>query len=290
GKTFKAIQSANEPTTLPDHDFPVGSKQKLIPSVYLLIDPNNTNDTLRSSQLSIYICLQYEIETSAMTHMSDLQSLVNNSHFDNRLKVDNKIRPIWVLTVDGSQSAYNPVERSMAPLSNRLAGIVLPVDHYGFHLNSQDPIFGKPVITEYVDIENISFPNVEFPGLENNIDNYNCNNITCCLPKQCNEASDLLATNNGFLPPLVMGKDSHYVNSIHLLEYYDKGKIPGYDEHCPFITKDKYTKLSCPVCKKYFSTALMVVTHEKNQHPRLVKHGRPKKKYNQNCNHKKTEN
>ncbi|CAG8812733.1 214_t:CDS:2, partial [Cetraspora pellucida] len=246
GKTFKAIQSANEPTTLPDHDFPVGSKQKLIPSIYLLIDPNDTNDTLRSGQLSIYIHSQYEIGTSAMTYMSDLQSLVNNSHFDNRLKVDDKIRPIWVLIVDGSpdenlrhlkniyqycnmfrsfdldyltvrtyapsQSAYNPVERSMAPLSNRLAGIVLPVDHYGSHLNSQDPIFGKPVITEYVDIENIPFPNVEFPELENNIDNYN--------------VSDLLATNNGFLLPLVMGKDSHYVNSIHLLEYYDKGKIP----------------------------------------------------------------
>ncbi|CAG8837524.1 22418_t:CDS:1, partial [Cetraspora pellucida] len=94
GKTFKAIQSANEPTTLLDHDFPVGSKQKLIPSVYLLIDPNDTNDTLRSGQLSIYIHSQYEIGTSAMTHMSDLQSLVNNSHFNNRLKVDDKIRPI----------------------------------------------------------------------------------------------------------------------------------------------------------------------------------------------------
>ncbi|CAG8833248.1 15225_t:CDS:1, partial [Cetraspora pellucida] len=100
GKTFKAIQSANEPTTLPDYDFSVGSKQKLIPFVYLLIDPNDTNDTLRSSQLSIYIRSQYEIGTSAMMHMSDLQSLVNNSHFDNRLKFDDKIRPIWVLTVD----------------------------------------------------------------------------------------------------------------------------------------------------------------------------------------------
>ncbi|CAG8838014.1 19996_t:CDS:2, partial [Cetraspora pellucida] len=116
------------------------------------------------------------------------------------------------------QSAYNLVERSMAPLSNRLAGIVLPVDYYGSHLNSQDPIFEKPVITEYVDIENIPFPNVEFPGLENNIDNYN-------VPWEWIE-NDLLATNNGFLPPLVIGKDDHYVNSIHLLEYYDKGKIP----------------------------------------------------------------
>ena len=33
-------------------------------------------------------------------------------------------------------SAFNPVERRMAPLSHDLAGIILPHDHYGNHLNS----------------------------------------------------------------------------------------------------------------------------------------------------------
>ncbi|CAG8500729.1 1999_t:CDS:2, partial [Scutellospora calospora] len=71
-KTFKAIQSANELTILPDHDFPISL----------------------SGQLLIYIRSQYEIGTSSITHMSDLYSLANNSYFDNSLKIDNKIRPI----------------------------------------------------------------------------------------------------------------------------------------------------------------------------------------------------
>ena len=33
-------------------------------------------------------------------------------------------------------SAFNPVEPRMAPLSHELAGLVLPHDHYGNHLDS----------------------------------------------------------------------------------------------------------------------------------------------------------
>ncbi|CAG8706896.1 1044_t:CDS:2, partial [Cetraspora pellucida] len=81
-------------------------------------------------------------------------------------------------------------------------------------INVQDPIFGKQVIIEYVDMKNIPFLNVKFSGSDNSIDNFNCN-----------KAGDLLATNNGFLLPLVIGKDSYYINLIHLLEYYNKEKI-----------------------------------------------------------------
>jgi hypothetical protein len=35
------------------------------------------------------------------------------------------------------QSAYNPVERSMATLSQKLAGITLTIDNYSSYLNSQ---------------------------------------------------------------------------------------------------------------------------------------------------------
>ena len=37
------VESVNE---LADHDFPVGNGQKLIPSVYLIIKPNESNDEL----------------------------------------------------------------------------------------------------------------------------------------------------------------------------------------------------------------------------------------------------
>ncbi|CAG8550736.1 7259_t:CDS:2 [Cetraspora pellucida] len=136
-RTFQVIQSINEPVIIPDHDFLVGSQQKLVLSVYLIIDPSDTNYTLCSSQLSIYIRLQYEMGTSSITHMNDL------------------------------------------------------------YLHS--------------------------------LDVKKCNNIKCCSPKQCEKAASLLASNDGFLHPLVIGKNGHYINSIHLLEYLDKAKIPEYD-------------------------------------------------------------
>ncbi|CAG8475374.1 6085_t:CDS:2 [Dentiscutata heterogama] len=92
----------------------------------------------------------------------------------------------------------------------------------------------------------------------------------------CEEAASLLTSNNSFLPPLVKENDGYYVNSIHLLEYLDIDKISGYDKHCPSVAKN-YEKLSCSVCEKYFSTATMVATHKKSQHPNQVKRERPKK-------------
>jgi hypothetical protein len=35
------------------------------------------------------------------------------------------------------QSAYNAIERRMAPLSHDIAGLILPHDHYGSHLDSR---------------------------------------------------------------------------------------------------------------------------------------------------------
>jgi hypothetical protein len=43
-----------------------------------------------------------------------------------------------VATHAPGQSAYNPVERRMAPLSRDLSGLILPFDFYGSHLNSSN--------------------------------------------------------------------------------------------------------------------------------------------------------
>ncbi|CAG8780395.1 8412_t:CDS:2, partial [Cetraspora pellucida] len=262
-KSFKVIQSNNKPVTILDYDFLASLQQKLISSVYLIIDPSDTNDTLHRGQMLIYIHPQYKIGTSLKTHMNDLYSLMNNGSFDNMLKVNNKIRPIWVLLVDRGpdknlcylknishycnifrsfdldyliirthapgHSAYNPVERSMASLSTKLADVK------------------------------------------------KCNNIKCCFPKRCEEAANLLVSYNSFFLPLVMKKDGHYINSIHLLEYLDKKKILGYNQHCPSMT-DNYIKHTCPICGKYFLTISMVANHKKNQHLKeACKPGRPKK-------------
>lgn len=44
GRTFQIIQSFQEPVILPDHDFPISVQQKLILSVYLLINLSDMNN------------------------------------------------------------------------------------------------------------------------------------------------------------------------------------------------------------------------------------------------------
>lgn len=52
------------------------------------------------------------------------------NHF---LKYD--LDALFIVTHAPGQSAYNIVERRMAPLSHDLAGLILPHEHYGTHLN-----------------------------------------------------------------------------------------------------------------------------------------------------------
>ena len=55
GRIFRTLQSIHEPIHIADHDFPAGYGQKLVPSVYLMIKPNELNDELRTGQLAIFI-------------------------------------------------------------------------------------------------------------------------------------------------------------------------------------------------------------------------------------------
>ena len=84
-----------------DYDFPAGNGQKLIPSVYLMIKPNESNDELRIGKLAIFVRRQWSLGTSSLTHMQDLESLTSDPQYDDALKINGEIRPIWVLLVDG---------------------------------------------------------------------------------------------------------------------------------------------------------------------------------------------
>lgn len=46
-----------------------------------------------------------------------------------------KLDAIFIATNAPGRSAFNRVERRMAPLSRDLAGLVLPHDHFGSHLD-----------------------------------------------------------------------------------------------------------------------------------------------------------
>src|SRR3954452_22408840 len=99
---------------------------------------------------------------------------------------------LTVRTHAPGQSKYNSVERGMATLSGKLAGITLLIDHFGSHLNTQgkviDPelahrnfqyagesfcyiwnkdfIFGKIVDARYVEELTNPFENIEFEGTD----------------------------------------------------------------------------------------------------------------------------
>jgi len=79
------MQSFQKLITLPDHNFLISMQQKLISSIYLLINLNDTNDTFHNGQFLIFVCSQYQIGTSLTTHISDLNLLTKD---DKILKVD----------------------------------------------------------------------------------------------------------------------------------------------------------------------------------------------------------
>ena len=161
---------------LPDHDFVVAAGHKLTPSVIagLHIEPNQLHGAVTSSGPT-YIAIRSGKHDSsiAATHAADLQHLYENiAEFRSILyRDDGTCKPILVILVDGGpdenpryretirfacanfirleldalfiaiqapgRSAFNPVERQMAPLSRFLAGIILPHDTFGSHLNAK---------------------------------------------------------------------------------------------------------------------------------------------------------
>src|SRR3954471_7615908 len=166
------MQTVNEPVSVPDHDFPKGAKHKLIPSVYQMFNSDNTNDSLRPGKMRIFIRPEYFLGTSCETHMVDLMAITNEESFHEFTHYEGSVKPFWCLLTDGGpdenprflanimkylllfkkldldyltvrthapgQSAYNPVKRSMASLSGKLAGIELDAFTYGKHLGSVD--------------------------------------------------------------------------------------------------------------------------------------------------------
>ena len=64
------------------------------------------------------------------------------------------------------------------------------------------------------------------------LDLHKCNDRNCCGPPRAPDVFDFLSLNNGFLHPVVLGKDKHFLSLLHTLEYVSD-RLPGYDKHCP---------------------------------------------------------
>lgn len=168
---------------LPDHDFVKAPKHKLIPSVYAAChvkSPSSKKDPEITYSGPMYISirsLKHESST-AYTHGSDFDTILSLDAFKDEAFIEGHVKPIVLAFVDGGpdenprypkvqqvaiehfkkynldayivmtlasgMSAYNYVERRMAPLSKALAGVLLPHDIYGNHLDSE----GKTTDTE----------------------------------------------------------------------------------------------------------------------------------------------
>lgn len=163
--------------TLPDHDWVKASKHKLIPSVYagITIKENgmgNPDAVTYSGPTFIAIRSGKHSSSTAETHAKDIDDIFQMDLFESICKTEaDLIKPIFMISVDGGpdenpryakvikfgirhfksynldalyvvtnapgRSAFNRVERRMAPLSHELAGVILPHDHFGSHLDNQ---------------------------------------------------------------------------------------------------------------------------------------------------------
>ncbi|CAF2616168.1 unnamed protein product, partial [Rotaria sp. Silwood2] len=170
---------------LPDHDWTVAPRHQLIPSVYAACFLSDDGDVGYSGPTYIAIRSAKHDFSSAQTHASDFDRLVGLKEFEKVAHDETgQVKPILIITVDGGpdenprfpktlvasvikfkkynldalfilthtpgQSAYNMVESRMAPLSHDSAGLILPYDYFGSHLNDSG-------VTINVDLEKLNF-------------------------------------------------------------------------------------------------------------------------------------
>ncbi|CAF3364415.1 unnamed protein product [Rotaria socialis] len=170
---------------LPDHDWTVAPRHQLTPSVYAACMMNENSDVGYSGPTYIAVRSAKHDRSDATSHACDFDRLVGLKEFEKSARdYTGHVKPVVIITVDGGpdenprfpktlvasirkfrkynldalfvlthapgQSAYNVVERRMAPLSHDLAGLILPHDHFGTHLNDSG-------VTVNSELERINF-------------------------------------------------------------------------------------------------------------------------------------
>ena len=163
---------------LPDHDFVVAEKHKLIPSVYAGIVIKKDGEgkpeaVTHSGPTYVAIRSGKHSSSNAETHATDIHRLSEIPAFENFMRTrEGFVKPVFIFTCDGGpdenpryervivsaiqhfkdfdldaiyiatnapgRSAFNRVERRMAPLSRELTGVVLKHDNFGSHLDSSN--------------------------------------------------------------------------------------------------------------------------------------------------------
>lgn len=163
--------------SLPNHDFVFASKHKLIPSVYALCEvKSNEMGRSKAVTYNgpTYISVKSGKHSSLTisSHARDFDTLISLDLFHDFIKnKDDEVKPVIIISNDSGpdenpryrkviahsidhfikynldaifvvsyaprRSAYNRVKKRMAPLSQELAGVILPHDTFGTHLDSK---------------------------------------------------------------------------------------------------------------------------------------------------------
>ncbi|KAI9556025.1 hypothetical protein GHT06_018591 [Daphnia sinensis] len=154
--------------SLPDHDWVIAAQHKLIPSVYAGItikkDGLGNPESVGYSGPTYIAIRSGKHSSSSTAYAHEFDSITKND-------CDKSVKPVFIVTVDGGpdenpryqkvidvaihhfsqqnldvftvatnapgRSAFNRVERKMAPLSKELSGLILPHDHFRTHLDDQ---------------------------------------------------------------------------------------------------------------------------------------------------------
>ena len=161
---------------LPDHDIVKATKHKLTPSVYAgceIRSPSSRGDPEISYSGPTYVAIRSgkHDSSTAYSHGKDFNHVMEMKEFEDLVKIGDVTKPIAIIPCDGGpdenprfpktpdvsiqhfqelnfdvmflstrapgMSAYNNVERRMAPLSKALSGVLLPHETFGSHLDSQ---------------------------------------------------------------------------------------------------------------------------------------------------------
>ncbi|CAG8677566.1 537_t:CDS:2, partial [Dentiscutata erythropus] len=161
---------------LPDHDWVVAERYKLISSVYAILDIQEgkygqAEAVTYLGPTFIRIHSSKHDSSTAYSHDKDFDDLINEEKLRNYTTTNEQPKPVVVLISDGGldensryrktiqmmieyfdkynldtiivvcfvlhQSAFNPVKRRMVPLSHDLAGVILLHDTFGSYLDTQ---------------------------------------------------------------------------------------------------------------------------------------------------------
>lgn len=175
-KQAPILMHADYKVRLPDHDFVVAPAHKLIPSVIAAcnIKENAISHSGVTYSGPTYVAIRSARHQSstALTHLEDMKRVRELKEFEDSLTTDSGLaKPVMIVTCDGGpdenpryqktinasidyfcnfdldalfvatnapgRSAYNRVERRMAPLTHDISGVILPHNHFGSHLDSQ---------------------------------------------------------------------------------------------------------------------------------------------------------